>query len=279
MSQYEAVIKKLKSLSNPKNVEGMARFGINPAKTLGISIPALRKMAKEIGKDHYLAQDLWSSEFHEARILASMIDEPEKVTEKQMDDWVAGFDSWDVCDQTIMNLFWLTPFAYDKAFEWSSINLAEKNIGQSKKEGTIQSDRCKADDRRGEGTYNEVRNQAEEEDNKADSALDCATQEEFIKRAGFAMMAVLGFKDKKAKDELFYKFFLIIKKEAYDDRNFVKKAVNWALRQIGKRNVALNKKAVETAEKILLQDSKSAKWIARDAIKELTSEAVLKRLK
>ncbi len=219
------VLKKLKSMSNPKNVEDMARFGINPRNTLGISIYVLRKIAKEIGKNHQLAQQLWNSGIHEARTLASMIDEPEKVTEKQMEKWVKDFDSWDVCDQVCGNLFDRTKFAYPKAFEWSK------------------------------------------------------RKEEFVKRAGFVLMATLSVHDQEAKDKKFEQFFPVIKREATDERNFVKKAVNWALRQIGKRNLALNKKAIAIAKEIQKMDSKSAKWIANDALRELTGEAVQKRLK
>ena len=103
--QYRDVIKKLKSLSNPKAVAGMARFGINPKNTYGVSIPNLRKMAKEIGKDHPLSQELWKSGIHEARILACMIDDPRLVTEKQLIKWAKDFDSWDVCDQCCGKLF------------------------------------------------------------------------------------------------------------------------------------------------------------------------------
>ena len=105
-----------------------------------------------------------------------------------------------------------------------------------------------------------------------------ANEGEFVKRAGFALMACLAWHDKVASDKGFEKFLPVIKKESIDERNFVKKAVNWALRQIGKRNVALNKEAIATAEKIAKLDSKSAKWIARDALKELRGEAVQKRL-
>lgn len=221
---YDDVIKKLKSLSNPKAVEGMARFGINPENTFGISIPNLRKMAKQIGKDHTIAQQLWVSGIHEARILAGMIDELEMVTEKQMENWVKDFDSWDVCDQVCSNLFDKTSFAHKKVREWSK------------------------------------------------------RKEEFVKRAGFVLMAALAVHDEKAKDKEFKIFFPIIKKEAIDNRNFVKKAVNWALRQIGKRNLNLNREAIETAREIQKMDSKSAKWIASDALRELTSKAIQKKL-
>jgi len=223
--QYEEILKRLNSLANPENVAGMTRFGINPKGTLGISLYTLRPMAKEIGKDHKLARQLWKSGIHEARILAGMVDEPEKVTEKQMESWVRDIDSWDVCDQVCSNLFDKTSFAYDKAVEWSS------------------------------------------------------RKEEFVKRSGFVLMACLAVHDKKADNEVFESFFPIIKREAHDERNFVKKAVNWALRQIGKRNLALNRKAVKAAKEIQKMDSKSARWIASDALRELTGEKVQKRLK
>jgi 3-methyladenine DNA glycosylase AlkD len=223
--EYEDILKRLKALSNPKAVEGMARYGINPENIYGISIPNLRGMAKETGRDHYLAQQLWESGIHEARILASMIDNPRMTTEEQMDSWVRDFDSWDVCDQCCMNLFEKTESAYRKAVDWS------------------------------------------------------AREEEFVKRAGFVMMARLAVSDKKASDSQLELFFPIIKLGATDNRNFVKKAVNWALRQIGKRNHSLNLKSIEVARDISRMDSRSAKWIASDVLRELTSQAVQDRLK
>jgi 3-methyladenine DNA glycosylase AlkD len=97
-------------------------------------------------------------------------------------------------------------------------------------------------------------------------------KEEFVKRAGFVLMATLSVHDKKAENSKFEKFLPLIEKEAKDERNFVKKAVNWALRQIGKRNPYLHKEAIKTAERIHKQDYKSAKWIAADALRELKNE-------
>ena len=91
-------------------------------------------------------------------------------------------------------------------------------------------------------------------------------------------MAVLAVHEKSVSDDLFEQFFPIIKRESTDNRNYVKKAVNWALRQIGKRNPNLNEKAIELAMEIQQIDSKSAKWIASDAIRELTDEKVQERL-
>jgi len=223
--KLEQVLKELRSIADPKNVEGMARFGINPEGTLGISIYDLRPMAKRIGKDHELAAQLWSTGIHEARLLAGFIDDPEKVTGRQMETWAADFDSWDVVDQVCSNLFDQTGLAYSKAVEWSE------------------------------------------------------REEEFVKRAGFVLMAALSVHDKKASDKEFEKFFPIIKRESTDDRNFVKKAVNWALRQIGKRNLALNRSAIWLAKEIQKVDSRSARWIASDALRELASESVQRRLR
>ena len=224
-ANFNVVIEKLKSASNPDSVKGMARFGITPENTFGVSIPSLRKIAKETKKDHTLAQQFWDFGFRETMILASMIDEPDMVTQEQMEKWVLDFDYWEICDQCCMNLFEKTNFAYEKAVEWSS------------------------------------------------------RTEEFVKRAGFVMMARLAVSDKKADDSKFEQFFPIVSREADDGRNFVKKAVNWALRQIGKRNLALNVKAIDVAKEMQKIDSKSARWIANDAIRELSGEAVQNRLR
>lgn len=219
------VLAQLRSLANPANVAGMARFGINPQNTLGIDIYTLRKLAKPLKPDHALALGLWESGVHEARILASIVDDPAQVIEEQMEDWVADFDSWDVCDQVCDNLFQHTSFAYPKAFEWSR------------------------------------------------------RSEEFVKRAGFVLMACLAAHDKAAPDGKLAQFFPVIVGAADDDRNFVKKAVNWALRNLGKRNQALNRGAVAAAEELQARGTRAARWIAADALRELTGEKVQRRLK
>ncbi len=223
--KFEEIIKELESLSNPEDVEGMARFGIKTKKAYGVRMPELRRMARESGKNHELAEKLWKHGYSETKIMASMIDDPQIVTEEQMENWVVEFDSWDICDQCCMNLFRKTPFAYKKVYEWSE------------------------------------------------------REEEFVKRAAFTLIATLAVHDKKADDSEFEKFFPIIIRESTDDRNFVKKAVNWALRQIGKRNLNLNKKSIIIAEKINKENSKSAKWIAKDALRELKSEKIQEKFK
>lgn len=221
----EQVMAELKALSNPDNVKGMARFGINHHNTLGVSVPYMRKLAAGTRKDHSLALKLWQTGIHEARIIASMVDDPTLVTEDQMERWVSDFDSWDVCDQVCMNLFSRTPPGIIKAHEWTS------------------------------------------------------RQEEFVKRAGFALMASLAHGNKGISDEQLAAFLPDIERESADGRNFVRKAVNWALRQIGKKNRRLNTLAVAAAERIRQQENKSARWIATDALRELTDEKTRSRLK
>ena len=216
--EAQQILHQLKAQSNARNIAGMARFGINPHNTYGISIPTLRRIAKQTGKDHHLAQELWQSGVHEARILAALVDRPEQVTAAQMERWVKDFDSWDVCDQVCSNLFDKTEFAYHKATAWSR------------------------------------------------------REEEFVKRAGFALMAALAWHDKTGSDAAFRRFLPAIKRGATDERNFVKKAANWALRQIGKRNRALNRAALATAREIQRIDSPAARWIAADALRELKTK-------
>ncbi|MEW5985538.1 MAG: DNA alkylation repair protein [Chloroflexota bacterium] len=213
---YDEIIKRLHALADSTAVEGMARFGISSTNTLGVSIPNLRQLARPIGRDHHLAQQLWDSGLHEGRILAAFVDDPAQVTDEQMERWVKDFDSWDVCDQVCSSLFDRTPMTYGKAAEWSG------------------------------------------------------RPEEFVKRAGFALMAALAWHDKKAADSAFEPFFALIEREAADERNYVKKAVNWALRQMGKRSPYLNQRAIETARTLQTMNSRAARWIAADALRELT---------
>ena len=224
MASVEEVLEMLRAKARSDRLEGMARYGMVADRRLGVSVPEMRKMAKELGKDHELALELWKTGIPEARIVAAMIGEPEKLTEKQMEDWVKDINSWDVCDQVCMNLFEKTPLAWKKIHDWSE------------------------------------------------------REEEFVKRTAFALIACLAWHDKKVGDERFVNLFPVIERGAADERNYVKKAVNWALRNIGKRNPDLNMAAIETAREILQIDSKAARWIASNAIKELESEAVQRRL-
>ena len=224
MSSVENVLERLKSKAKTDQLEGMAKFGMTVERRLGVSVPDLRAIAKELGRDHKLALELWKTGIADAKIVAALVDDPQKLTEQQMKDWVKDIDSWDVGDQVCMNLFEKVPLAWKKIVDWSE------------------------------------------------------RDEEFVKRTAFSLMACLAWHDKKAKDERFIALLPVIIRNANDDRNFVRKAVNWALRNIGKRNSNLNRAALNAAREIQGLDSKTARWIASDAIREMESGAVQRRL-
>ena len=223
MTANEVLI-ELKTLSTPDHFAKLAHFGINDTKAYGVKIPLIRQLAKVIGKNHVLALELWKTGVHEARLLATMIEKKEMITELQFDAWVTEFDSWDICDQSC-SLLGQTEFSLKKINEYST------------------------------------------------------RTEEFVKRTAFVLMCEQALHHKKVENEQFYHFLEIIEQEAWDERNFVRKAVNWALRQIGKRNETLRIRAIETGERIMGQESKSARWIATDALRELNSKAVIQRIK
>jgi 3-methyladenine DNA glycosylase AlkD len=208
------VIERLRAMGGEHNRQGMARYGINTARAFGVSMSAMRPLAREIGRDHELALALWGTGVHEARILAYLIDDPRRATRGQLDAWAADCDSWDLTDQFCNKLAVKTPFAWELAPAWA------------------------------------------------------AREEEFVRRAGFSLMAQLAVHDKKAPDEAFLPFLELVTAHSGDGRNFVKKAVNWALRQIGKRNAGLRAGAMDVARELLAQASASARWIARDALRE-----------
>lgn len=211
----DEILARLNALADPVNVAGQQRFGIRAAGQLGVAIPQVRALARGRQRSHALALELWATNIHEARILASLVDEPQALTREQMESWAAGFDSWDVCDQVCTNLFGPHPLASEMALVWPH------------------------------------------------------RPEEFVRRAGFVLMAVQAVHRKDLPDAVFEPYFSLMLQYAADGRNFVRKAVNWALRQIGKRNPALRERAIVTARQMLEIDSSSARWIARDALREL----------
>lgn len=216
MSTAAAIIRELRAQRNDENVAGQRRFGItSSSETFGTPAPVLREIARRHRRDHALALELWASGIHDARGLATLIDDPNQITRGQMERWVRDLDNWAVTDATAF-LFDRTPFAIEKATAWS------------------------------------------------------ARKREYVKRAAFSIVAGMAVHRKELPDEVFLAFLPIITREANDDRNFVRKAVNWALRQIGKRNARLRAAAVAEAKKIRTLDSRAARWIASDALRELT---------
>jgi len=224
MTSLDAALMLLKSKARPDQLAGMAHYGMSVEHRLGLSMPEMRAIARQIGKDHRLALELWQTGFAEARILASIIADPKAMKDTVMEDWVVGFNSWDVCDQVCMNLFEKTSQAWRKVSEWS------------------------------------------------------VRDEEYVKRAAYALLACLAWHDNKAADEQFIALLPVIVAGATDGRNYVKKAVSWALRNIGKRNLILNQASIRTAHEIQMLDSKAARWVAADALRELESESTKARL-
>ncbi len=209
-----------------RNVEGMARYGIrSSARVFGVSVGTLRLLAKRLGKDHDLAAALWKSDCYEARMLAAFVDEPRRVTRRQMNAWADDFDNWAICDTVCFHLFDRTPFAWEKAHQWA------------------------------------------------------ASPREFVKRAAFALMASLAVHDQAALNAPFLAMLPLIEEGARDERPLVKKAVSWGLRTIGKRNIALHAGAVGAAERLARSEEAAARWVGKDALRELVSPKVRSRLR
>jgi 3-methyladenine DNA glycosylase AlkD len=224
-SQMNSILTVLYSRANPKNVEGMARYGIRSTRhVLGVSSKFLFSLAKNIGTNHPLALDLWKTGIFEARILGALIADPKQITKVTMNQWVSDFDNWAICDGVCIHCFRYTPSAHELAVKWTK------------------------------------------------------QKPEFVRRAGFAMIATLSVADKISEDKVFLAYLPIIKKYATDERMYVKKGVNWALRQIGKRNLKLNTAAIKLAKEIHLLNSPAARWMASDALRELKNSSVQKRL-
>ncbi|MEK6283025.1 MAG: DNA alkylation repair protein [Acidobacteriota bacterium] len=219
------VLKWLERKGSRRYVEGMARYGIQTdRRVFGVSMGTMQSLAKKLGKDHALAIDLWKSGSYEGQMLAALVDDPGSVTRRQMNAWAADFDNWATCDTACFHLFDRTPFAWEKAAQWST------------------------------------------------------SPREFVKRAAFALMASLTVHDKAAPDSQFLALLPLIEKGAHDERNFVKKAVNWALRSIGKRSLALNAAAVASARRLAQSEEAACRWVGKDALRELTSPKVQARL-
>ena len=230
----DELLGELRARANPANVDGMRRYAISSAGTLGVTMPEVRALAREAKRElrrddegrHDVAAALWASGIHEARIMAALVDVPALVGEAQMEAWAAELDSWDVCDQLCINLFRLAPPAWEKASEWTK------------------------------------------------------RKPEYVKRAGFVLGATLAVHEKSADDARFIPLLAAAERECTDGRNMVKKAVNWQVRQIGKRSAELNAEAIACCERILEShaDSTPARWMARDALRELRSDGVRDRL-
>ena len=220
--EFDQIIREFERLSDVDFAENMKKFGIWYVKSYGLRLPQIRKVAKQCGKNHDLALKLWDHGYHETYLMATLVEESEKVSSEQLNDWVNTFYSWDLVDQACINLLRFIPEARENIFIW------------------------------------------------------CDSDEEFVKRTAFSLIAVLAVHEKESDFEI---YFDIIEEASKDNRNFVKKSVNWAIRQIGKIDLENNRKALDLAYEILEIDNKASKWVARGAIRELESEKVRSKFK
>ena len=219
---FNEIIREFEDSSDADYAQNMKKFGIRHVKSYGLRLPQIRKIARQCGKDHDLALKLWDYGYHETYLLATLVEEPEKVNSTQLNEWVNTFYSWDLVDQACINMLRFIPEAIENIFIW------------------------------------------------------CESDREFVKRTAFSLIAVLAVHEKQSDFEI---YFDMLKEGSRDNRNFVKKSVNWAIRQIGKIDLENNRKALDLAYEILEMDYKASKWVARGAIRELESEKVRSKFK
>jgi len=218
--RVEDALTALRSAATAHDLANLDRFGIDAPTALGVSMANLQKIAKRLGRDHDLAAALWATGIYEARMLASLVDDPALVTPEQMDAWRSDFDNWGIVDTVCFKLFDQSPHAFGRVEAWAELNDA------------------------------------------------------FGRRAAFALLACLALHDKAAGDQPFLDGLVLIERAASDDRNFVKKAVNWALRAIGLRSSpALRAAALETARRLAASPDATPRWVGKDALRALTKAA------
>ncbi|MEJ0060861.1 MAG: DNA alkylation repair protein, partial [Terricaulis sp.] len=220
-----SVLSALKSAGDKRVRDEMGpRYGIVAKDAFGVPMAKIKAIAKEIGRDHDLAIELWKSGNYDARLLCSMIADPARVTPALMDRWRRDFDNWGVCDTLCFNLFDKTPYAFAKVEAWAALN------------------------------------------------------DEFGKRAAFALLASLALHDKKSEDATFARLLPLCAKAASDDRNFVKKAVSWALRAIGSRRAKLHDACIATATRLAASEDATERWVGKDVLRDLSRPLVKGRL-
>lgn len=222
-STAEEIVAHLKAIGTDKDRADMVRYGINVDASIGVPHGKLRALQKVVKRDHDRALALWETGIREARVLASMTGESQKMTIGQCRRWAADLNSWDTVD-SVSDLFADTPFRLELIEEFA------------------------------------------------------ADEREFVRRTAFAMMAWMNVGRRKVPEEVRLGFLPLIERHAEDERTYVRKAVNWALRQTGKASAALHVPALALAEKLAASKDGTARWIGRDAVRELSAEKTLARL-
>jgi 3-methyladenine DNA glycosylase AlkD len=211
-----AVVAELEAAADPAFRADMGpRYGIHTDHAVGVRMSRMKALAKRIGTDHDLATALWADGLYEARIVASLVDDPDRVTASQMDAWCHDFDNWAIVDSVCFNLFDRAPAAWEKVDQWA------------------------------------------------------ASDEEWVKRAGFALLWSLANHDREAPDSRFRSGLELIERTGGDGRPLVDKAIGMALRAIGKRRAALRGEALAVAERLAGADDAATRRIGRPAAREL----------
>lgn len=219
-----SVLTWLESMGSKRVRENMAtRFGIHTDKAWGVMMADMQKVAKSIGKDHRLAQQLWKTGWYEARMVATMIADPQQVTPKEMDAWCKDFDNWAICDTACFKLWDQVPHAWDKVPVWAK------------------------------------------------------SEQEFIKRAAFALLACLSLHRNDADPKALKKFLPLVKKAASDERNFVKKGVSWALRGMAGTSTELHEAVLDLAEQLAASKDSAERWVGKDVLRDIQRPMIAKR--
>jgi len=218
------VIARLRAAGSAKHKASAARLGIPSDKSFGAPVPEIRKLGKQIGRNQKLAEALWKSGYHEARLLAVLIAEPEAMTEALVDRWLGDVVSWDLCDHLCSNLLIDVPFAAKRIPVWAK------------------------------------------------------DEREFVRRAAFALMNSLSIHRTEIAKGRVGQNLKLIRAYAHDPRNYVKKAVSWALREIGKRerDYGVLDEALALATELSQSKNAAERWVGKDALKELETLVAVK---
>ena len=225
VGDVKAVLAELERLGSKRLRENMSkRFGIHTDKAWGVMMRDMQQVAKAIGTDHALAQQLWKSGWYEARIVATMIADPMKVTPKEMDAWCTDFDNWAICDTACFKLWDQVPHAWDKVAVWAK------------------------------------------------------SEQEFVKRAAFALLACLSLHRNDADPKALKKFLPLVKKAASDERNFVKKGVSWALRGMAGTGTELRDDVMDLAEQLANSTNAAERWVGKDVLRDIKRPLIAKRV-
>lgn len=219
MPTAQQVLQQLRAHGSEEHRASKARLGVPLTSALGVPLPVIRQMGKELGHHQQLALALWQSGLHEARLLAALVAEPDKVTVKLIETWLKDIVSWDLCDHLCNNLLVKVPLCWPRIPAWAK------------------------------------------------------DEREFVRRAAFALICNLSIHQTQAEKALVKEHLQLIRRYAYDGRNYVKKAVSWALREIGKKEKDYGALAEARALAEALAASKSAaeRWVGNDALKELNT--------